>query len=165
LAGRAQALYVGERDPLYGTPADQWATDTSFRCSAVAQLAWHAAAGLPAYEFEFARVPSGREAVGAIHGSETAYVFGTLDRGMFRAGSPVRANAVDGQVSEAMQQYWTNFAKSGDPNGGQLPAWPKFDGSPRAYIQFTDAGPVAKERLRRPYCDLFIENVRRLMAR
>jgi para-nitrobenzyl esterase len=68
-------------------------------------------------------------------------------------------------VEQEVQQYWTNFAKTGDPNGGKLPRWPKFDASTRAYIQFTDAGPVAKNDLRRPFCDLFIENVKRLMGR
>lgn len=165
IAGRAQALYVGGTDPVYGTPADQWATDTSFRCSAVAELAWHTSAGNPAYEFEFARVPAGREALGATHASELSYIFGTIDRGIGGVGGrPVPANAVDTQVSDVMQQYWTNFAKTGDPNGGQLPAWPKFDASSRAYIQFTDAGPIAKEGLRSPFCDLFIENVRRSKA-
>jgi para-nitrobenzyl esterase len=72
---------------------------------------------------------------------------------------------VDTEVSLVMQQYWTNFAKTGNPNGSGLPAWPKFDASSRAYIQFTDARPIAKEGLRRPYCDLFIDNVKRLMGR
>jgi hypothetical protein len=39
-----------------------------------------------------------------------------------------------------------------------------FDASSRAYIQFTKAGPVAKEALRRPYCDVFIDNVERLTS-
>jgi para-nitrobenzyl esterase len=167
IAGRGQTLYVGGADSVYGTPADQWATDTSFRCSAVAQLVWHAAADNPAFEYEFARVPTGREAAGATHASELPFVFGTLEKGMFggRPGAPpILPTAVDTQVSEVMQQYWTNFAKTGNPNGGQLPAWPKFDVSSRPYIQFTDAGPVVKEGLRRPFCDLFIENVKRLMA-
>jgi para-nitrobenzyl esterase len=64
-----------------------------------------------------------------------------------------------------MQQYWTNFAKTGDPNGGNLPKWPRFDVSTRAYVQFTDAGPVAKEGLRRQFCDLFIENVKRMTGK
>jgi para-nitrobenzyl esterase len=72
---------------------------------------------------------------------------------------------VDKQISDIMQQYWTNFAKTGDPNGAGLPVWPKFDPASRAYIQFTDAGPIAKEGLRRAYCDLFIENVKRFMAK
>ena len=165
LAKQAQALYTGT-DPLYGTPDDQWATDTSFRCASVAQLLWHFAAGNPAFEYEFSRVPVGRDAVGATHASELSYVFGTLDRGIAVLGGPPpgEPTAVDRQTSEAMQQYWTNFAKTGDPNDSALPKWPKFDGSTRAYLQFTDAGPVPKEGLRRPFCDLFIEHVKRLMA-
>jgi para-nitrobenzyl esterase len=164
IAARALRLYAGAADPLYGTTADQWATDTSFRCSAVAQLAWHSAAGNPTFEYEFARVPPGREAVGSTHASEVSHVFGTLDRGIAGVGPPAQPNGVDMQVSEVMQQYWTNFAKTGNPNVPQLPVWPKFTVSSRAYIQFTDAGPIAKEGLRRPFCDLFIENVKRLIA-
>jgi para-nitrobenzyl esterase len=166
LAERVKKLYVGAPDPSYGTAADQWATDTTFRCSAVQQLIWHAAAGNTAYEFEFARIPPGRESVGATHASELSHVFGTTAAvGVLGVGPPVRGNDIDAQLSETMQQYWTNFAKTGNPNGGQLPKWPKFNPSMREYIQFTDAGPVAKQGLRRPYCDVFIENVKRLTAK
>jgi len=63
-----------------------------------------------------------------------------------------------------MQEYWTNFAKTGNPNDRQLPLWPKFDVSSRAYIEFSAAGPIAKQGLRRPFCDLFIENAKREIA-
>jgi para-nitrobenzyl esterase len=165
LAPKAQALYVGTPDPLYGTPVQQWATDTSFRCSAVVQLMWHAAAGNASFEYEFARFPPGRETLGATHASELAHVFGTVKLNFFGVGPPAKATAVDSQISDVMQQYWTNFAKTGDPNGGSLPRWPEFDSSARAYVQFTDAGPVPKEGLRRPFCDLFIENAKRLMPK
>jgi para-nitrobenzyl esterase len=165
LTKQALELYT-VTDPLYGTPDDQWATDSSFRCATVAQLAWHAAAGNPAFEYEFARVPVGRETVGSTHASELSYVFGTLDRGIVTTGGPPpgEPTAVDKQISYAMQQYWTNFAKTGNPNGGDLPKWPKFDASTRSYIQFTDAGAVVKEGLRRPYCDLLIQNLKRLIT-
>ncbi len=164
LAARAELLYV-DADPVYGTAAAQWATDTSFRCSAVLQLSWHTAAGNPAFEYEFARVAAGRESLGATHAAELSHVFGTLDLGVFGVGPPAKATDVDVLVSDVMQRYWTNFAKTGDPNDGKLPEWRRFDPSSRAYIQFTDTGPVAKEGLRRPYCDLFKENVARLMVK
>ena len=164
LAQQGQEMYVGGVDPLYASPAEQWASDGWFRCGAVAQLAWHAAAGNPAFEYEFARIPPGRGEP-TTHGGEIRYVFGTLTRSWVPGVPPPSGTAVDQQISDVMQRYWTNFAKTGDPNGGQLPVWPTFDVSSRAYIQFTDAGPVAKEGLRRPFCDLFIENVKRRMAR
>jgi para-nitrobenzyl esterase len=164
LAERALALYgSAATDPVYGSPAAQWAGDTSFRCSAVQQLLWHTAAGNAGFEYEFARVAPGREAVGATHVSEVSYVFGTLDKGIEAADAPPSSGPteVDRKISDEMQQYWTNFAKTGNPNGGTLAKWPAFDRQSRAYIQFTDAGPVAKNELRRPFCDLFMENVKR----
>lgn len=168
LGQQARKLYVGAPDPVYGAPGNQWLTDVGFRCSAVAQLLWHSSAGNPSYHYEFARVLPGLESAGAFHSQEIAYVFGTLERGIAfppPAGKLLPTNAVDKQISEAMQQYWTNFAKTGDPNGPGLPVWPQFAPSSRPYIQFTDAGPIAKEDLRRAYCDLFIENVKRFMGR
>jgi para-nitrobenzyl esterase len=170
LAERALPLYAtATNDPDYGTPTQQWGTDTSFRCAAVEQLLWHAAAGNPTYEYEFVRVPSGRELVGAVHASDLPYVFGTLDKGVpYPLPPPVPPTVigeVDWQVSKVMQQYWTNFAKTGNPNGAGLPEWPRFDAASRAYMQFTAPGPVLKAALRRPYCDVFIDNVKRLSAR
>jgi hypothetical protein len=52
----------------------------------------------------------------------------------------------------------------GEANGYRI-GWPQTrDASSRADIQFTDAGPVVKEGLRRQACDLFTENVKRRMA-
>jgi para-nitrobenzyl esterase len=166
LGEKAWTLYMGSADdPVYGTPADQWVADIEFRCSAITQLMWHTAAGNIGFEYEFARVPVGWESLGATHASELSYLFGTLDRGIFPQRRPSRVNAIDEQVSEVMQQYWTNFAKTGDPNGGRLPTWRQFDPSLRAYIQFTDGGPIPKEGLRRPYCDVFMSNANRLLGR
>ena len=113
----------------------------SFRCGSILQLVWHAAAGNTAFEYEFARTPVGRESLGCDACSDVSYVFGTLDQGIWGVGPPARATAVDERLSELMQQYWTNFAKNGDPNSDNLPKWPRFDVSTRAYLQFTDAGP------------------------
>ena len=165
IAERALAIYAGAPDPLYGTPAAQWAADTSFRCTAVAQLLWHAAAGNPAFEYQFDRAAPGRELVGARHATDVPYVFGTFEFVVSLPGQKVAFNAVDSTISAVMQQYWTNFAKTGDPNDGKLPQWRKFDSTVRAYMEFTDAGPVSHDGLRRPFCDLYVENTRRLMPK
>jgi para-nitrobenzyl esterase len=148
-------------DPLYGGTATQWVVDTMYRCPVVAQLAWHASTGSTGYEYQFDRAAPGREAAGAVHGAEVPYVFGALTGGR---GGVTYAEA-DRELSSAIQQYWTNFAKTGNPNGGTLPQWPKFDTSARGYMEFTDAGPFPREGLRRPFCDLYVENVKRLAGR
>jgi para-nitrobenzyl esterase len=158
LAPRAFSLYnfTAPADPLYGSTPAQWVVDTMYRCPVVVQLAWHAGAGNPGYEYQFDRAAPGREAAGATHGAEVSYVFGNLG---------ANYAAPDREISAAMQQYWTNFAKSGDPNGGSLPKWPKFDSAARGFIEFTDNGPVAREGLRRPFCELYLDNIQRLIPR
>jgi para-nitrobenzyl esterase len=154
LAPRAVSLY-GAPDPLYGDAATQWVVDTMYRCPVVAELSWHAVAGSPAWEYQFDRAAPGREALGAVHGAEVPYVFGTVDRN----------SAVDHDISDAVQQYWTNFAKTGNPNGAGLPEWHPFSEPARQFLEFTANGPVAGEALRQPFCGLYLENVKRLMKR
>jgi para-nitrobenzyl esterase len=154
LAARALTLYgftsAPVPDPLYGGPAAQWVVDTMYRCPVVAQLLWHTAAGNRAYEYQFDLAPEGRESLGAVHGAEVPYVFGKVE---------------DHITSGVIQQYWTNFAKTGEPDGAGLPQWPVFNPPARAYMEFTASGPVTREGLRRAFCDLYVENVERLMAR
>lgn len=54
------------------------------------------------------------------HAAELAYVFGTLDL------VDTRFDAYDHTLSEVFTTYWTNFAKTGDPNCAELPEWPKY---------------------------------------
>jgi para-nitrobenzyl esterase len=57
---------------------------------------------------------------GASHGMEMPYVFDHLDQ------QTLPWTPQDRGLASVMSAYWTNFAKSGDPNGMGLPIWPSF---------------------------------------
>ena len=54
-----------------------------------------------------------------------------------------KTDANDGVQSRTMSAYWVAFAKTGDPNGGDRPAWPAYGRSDQL-LDFTNAGPVAE---------------------
>ena len=45
-------------------------------------------------------------------------------------------------VSEIIQQYWVNFAKTGNPNGAGLPYWPSFDETKPTTMQFSNGASL-----------------------
>lgn len=45
-------------------------------------------------------------------------------------------------VAEMMQQYWVNFATTGNPNGKGLPYWPTFDPEKPTTMQFSNGATL-----------------------
>lgn len=70
----------------------------------------------PAYVYYFTRELPGDD-LGAWHSCELEYSFGTLDR----VWRPWEKRDYD--LSARILDYWTNFMKTGDPNGEGLPVW------------------------------------------
>jgi para-nitrobenzyl esterase len=140
----------GTTDPKYGTAADQWSADMIFRCPGVTQGAWHAAAHNATYEYEFNHAIPGQE--NAVHSADLPYVFGYFPKTGNISGN---FTDVDTKLADLMETYWTNFAKTGDPNGPGLPKWPQQE-TTGTYIQFEQNGSVERATsLRKAQCDVY----------
>jgi para-nitrobenzyl esterase len=76
---------------------------------------------------------------GSAHASELPYVFRQL-----REHNRPPATPKDEAMSDMLRTYWTNFAKTGDPNGAGAPKWPAFDvAAPRMlHVASDTTGPV-----------------------
>jgi len=133
-------------------------TDTTFRCPAIVVAGWNSAAKQPTYLCQFNPGVPGHPELGVVHASEVGYVFGTLDE-----PNPIRPKYDDADyaISKAMQEYWTNSAKTGSPDGGGVPAWPKYQANSRKHMEFTDNGPIAGAELRQKQCEIFVETLRK----
>jgi para-nitrobenzyl esterase len=162
LAPQAMKFYgldktsMGNDDPLYGPASTQINADTRHRCGAEVESMWRSSHDRPTYQYQFDPPVAGEKATR--HQAEIPYVFGNLLPGGFLGGP---YTAADGKISEEIQTYWVNFAKTGNPNLPSLnglPEWPKSNPKERPYLEFTvHDGPVVRDALRRNICDLYIE--------
>jgi len=84
---------------------------------------------------------------GAYHSGDLAFVFGNT----LRVGLDWRED--DHNLSQTMVEYWTNFARSGNPNGNHLPEWEKFNRSDYA-TQVLNSAPKSVEGVRRTKLDI-----------
>ena len=78
---------------------------------------------------------------GAFHTAEVPYVFKTL-KVLDRPWQPIDFN-----LAETMSSYWSNFAKTGDPNAPGLPKWPVYGPDDHATMELgehTGSMPVAE---------------------
>jgi para-nitrobenzyl esterase len=116
-------------------------TDVVFACNARADVR-DLSHYVTAYQYEFADQNAPNIffpgfpltfPLGAYHASEIQYLF------------PTAGSALDAQqqaLGGAMQRYWANFARTGDPNGSGLPVWPAYSSAADTAISFVPPTPA-----------------------
>jgi para-nitrobenzyl esterase len=119
------------------------------------------------FQYQFTRVNGiGRRIKwGSFHASEVSYVFGTLPDSVYGTTAIMIGdfsvdadtyNDEDTKLSKAMNGAWVRFAKTGDPNGPGLAAWPPFTTSKESYLEFGDR-IVAGTALRKKQLDFLTD--------
>ena len=80
------------------------------------------AQGQDSYLYHFSRIaPSKNQTLGAFHAAEIPFVFASYE-------TILGYSDEDEKLTELLTSYWTNFAKTGNPNGNDLPNWPQYNG-------------------------------------
>ena len=140
---------------LHGTPAvDQSTDDIIMACPMGAEAALVTSAGQHAFVYRFERsVPGpGESDLGAFHALELPYVFDTFQ---VRTFNWLPFTATDHKLSNVIQTYWTNFAKTGDPNGPGLPYWDAWTTAQEPFIVFGENGDASPQQNFSPmFCHL-----------
>ncbi len=107
-----------------------------------------AVGGADVYLYNFARVPPLPQLealrLGATHTLEIHYVF----RGF------TLPTATDETLADAVQGYWTRFARAGDPNGEGAVVWPRYEEASDQRLNL-DAEITVVSAFRRPECEFW----------
>ena len=115
------------------------------------------------YHFDYVLESLNGYVPGANHGAEVRYVFNrvqpiTISPQMAQfTGLPAGSHEVseaDTAMASAVNQYWIQFARAGDPNGGDLPQWVDYETSEGSALLLSNAGTSMQADLRKDQLDL-----------
>jgi para-nitrobenzyl esterase len=139
LAERALEAYLGNGSGSgRASPRDRWVAFQSDRifhvpASRLAERQSAHSAGTFAYRFDWT-LPWLGDRLGAFHGLEIPFVFGTLREPALRAAIGWSRSAR--KLSRRMQDAWIAFARTGSPAHDGLPPWPAHERQRRSTMIF-----------------------------
>ena len=108
------------------------------------------------YQYHFTRMREGSEKILSYHGAEIPYVFNT-----HHEWQP--SNEDDTQLTEAMMEYWVEFAKKGKPNSINNPTWKEF-GTEESYL-ILDLPLESSAKLENEFCEIMIDEMLKRTSR
>lgn len=99
--------------------------------------------GAPVYAYRFSYVAQSieRPGAGAAHATDIPFFLDTQDV-KYEARTTARDNAMGG----AINRYVVNFVKTGDPNGPDLPPWPRYARASDTIMDFAVDGQPAPQK-------------------
>ncbi len=147
-------VYSFSAYPTGGQALGAAATDGAFSCP-VRNANQLLSAYVPTYAYEFAdeNAPPAQSdfgpplsypltfPLGAYHASEVQYLFKGFD--LFGLPIPTPLAPSQTHLSKDMLLYWTQFAKTGNPNISPKPVWPAYNVSTDLFLQLIEPKPVA----------------------
>lgn len=151
LAPAVLALYPFASYPFGGEALGASGTDGGFSCPARnADQALSKFVTTYVYEFNDENAPPPQSAfgglltfpLGAYHGAEIQYLFKGYDP--LGLSVTLTLSPTQLELSDAMVRYWTQFAKTGDPNSPGEPLWSKYSASTDQFQSLIPPTPVVE---------------------
>ena len=141
----AIAIYFGRILLSKNAGLDGAANDLIGACpvGAVASLTHASGQQVFVYRFDRSIPGKGEATLGAFHSLEVPYVFGSLRD---REWQWLPSTADDASLSELLQTYWTNFAKTGNPNAADLPNWPAWTDKKKEFLVVNQDASITAQR-------------------
>jgi para-nitrobenzyl esterase len=132
-AARSALEGLADAGPDVRSGHDRATTFANMVCAGYLMAGETQRAGGRAWVYRFTRVRPGPGGIAlrAYHGAEIPYVFDTHDDWF-------ATDDADRRLTDTLQQYWANFARTGDPNGAGLPAWPAYRGDAAEVVELGD---------------------------
>ncbi len=97
--------------------------------------------GVPVWHYRFSYVADSVGQPGAQHATDIPFFF---DNAAIKYGA--QTTPKDVAVGKTVSAYVVNFAKTGDPNGAGLPAWPKYDPATDPLMDFSAGGVATPQK-------------------